>query len=109
MPLDQPLDRDLELLAGPGVRDGGHGDDVVGHVPGRGLGADRGLDRRDQVTGQLGSRSQHDEQCQPVPPVAELGADHQRLRDLRELVHDGVNVRAPQPHAVAVKSGIRTT
>ena len=33
MPLDEPLDRHLELLARAGVGDRGHGDDVIGHMP----------------------------------------------------------------------------
>jgi hypothetical protein len=32
--LEQPLDRDLQLLAGTGVRDARHFEDLVGHVAG---------------------------------------------------------------------------
>ncbi len=42
--LKNALERHLEFLAGPGVGDAGRLDDVVGHMPRRGLLANRGTD-----------------------------------------------------------------
>ena len=53
-----------------------------------------------------GAGGQHDEQGQPVAAVAELGPDHQRLGQLRELVDHGVDVGAAEPDAVAVEGGV---
>ena len=42
--LQQSFDRDLEPLAGQGVRDAGGGDDLIRHVTGRQLAAEQAVD-----------------------------------------------------------------
>ena len=65
------------------------------------------LDRLLQLVVERGAGGEDDEQRQPVAAVAELGPDHQRLGQLRELVDHGVDVGAAEPDAVAVEGGVR--
>jgi hypothetical protein len=51
--LEQPLERDLQPLAGAGVRHGGDDEHLVGHVPRAGLAADRVPDAAGELVGQL--------------------------------------------------------
>ena len=88
------------------ARDGGRGDDLVGHVPGRGSVADGLPDRAGQRVVEFVSGIEHHEQRHPVLSLRLLDPDHEGLGDLVELLDDVVDVRAAHPDAVAVQRGV---
>jgi hypothetical protein len=74
------------------VRDGGHRDDLVGHVPGRGSVADGPADRAGQQLVEFISGIEHHEQRHPVLSLGLFDADHQGLGDPVELLNHVIDV-----------------
>src|SRR5699024_7980426 len=99
-------DGHLELLARAGVGDGRHGDDVVGNVPGRGLGPQLLPDPLAQTVVELDAVGQVDEEGHPVPAIRLFGADDQGVGNLGDAVDDVVDVGAAQADTVPVERGI---
>jgi len=87
--LEQAFHRHLEPLAGHGVRQCLHGDDVVGHVARRDLDPDPLPDPGDEFGGEGLPVREDDEERHPVTAIGFLDPDHQRFRDGVELVRIG--------------------
>src|SRR4051794_35911988 len=103
---EELLDGDLHLLARVRHRDGGHGDDVVGHVAGRGVRADPGRDARAQLVVEVSALLDHDEQREPVPARGEVDADPEAVADHRLRLQSTVDLRGAEADARPVQGGI---
>src|SRR4029450_9486104 len=102
-----PLDRDLELLAGQGPGDLGDGLDAVGDVAGGQLGPDRGPDAAAQLVVQPGPRAQHHEQQQPPLAAGIAGVDDQAVGDLVQALDDPVELGRAHPDPAPVEGRVR--
>src|SRR3990172_1830397 len=101
---EDALDRDLELLPRQRARDRGNRDDRVRRVPRRERRAQRPLDARLELGGELEARTQHDEEQELVLP---LEVDDEAVEHLVELLDDRVELARAEPDAAAVERRVR--
>src|SRR5262249_48785192 len=99
--------RDLHLFAGEGRRYVLHLDDPVRNVAWRVLLAKLVTDLAADHIGEYPAVGQHDEQRHEEAPAGKVEVDDDRVLALADRGQCRIDLRGPDPHAVAVEDGIR--
>ena len=105
-PLQKPLDGDLQLLSGAGMRNSGHEDNLVGQVSDGEVLTDGSCDRLFGHV-RIGAVGQVDEQ-RHVVVSAQFRTDNQGLGDFRQRFDHRVDVCRTEPQPVAVEGRVGT-